>query len=50
MVLQTLAALALLYGLMFGVGSILLLKGTTAMAMAVLAVLGGWGLRRLRRA
>ena len=43
------AAVLVLFGLMFGVGAVLLLRWDVAAAMAVLVLLGAGGLRFLRR-
>jgi Na+/proline symporter len=43
--LRTVSALALLYGLMFGIGALLLLKWVTAGAMLILIAMGYAGLR-----
>lgn len=45
---QSVAALLLLFGLMFGTGALLLLKWGTAAAMVLLALVGGYLLHRWR--
>ncbi|MFB3133238.1 MAG: sodium:proline symporter, partial [Rhodothermales bacterium] len=47
--LRVAAAVMMLFGLMFGVGAVLLLRWGVALAMAVLVLLGGGGLHLLRR-
>jgi Na+/proline symporter len=50
MLLRAAAALVVLFGAMFGVGAVVLLRWPLAAAMALLAVLGGIALRALRAA
>jgi Na+/proline symporter len=47
-ILRVLAGLMLLFGLLFGIGGIVLLRWGTAGAMGALAIAGGLWLRRLR--
>jgi hypothetical protein len=43
---RTVAAVLVMYGLMFGVGAVLLLKWTTALVMVGMTLVGWAGLRR----
>jgi hypothetical protein len=45
-VFRTVAAVLAVYGMMFGVGAVLLLKWETALAMTALTAVGWLGLRR----
>jgi Na+/proline symporter len=47
--LQSAAAVMMIYGMMFAVGGALLLKWPVAGAMSILAVVGFWGLRFTRK-